>query len=45
MPKYLVQANYVGEAITELLAQGGSSRRACMVRKLYPEKCSPHYCD
>jgi uncharacterized protein with GYD domain len=34
MPKYLVQANYVGEGITGLLAHGGSSRRA-VVEKLF----------
>lgn len=34
MPKYLVQANYVGEGITGLLAQGGSSRRA-VVEQLF----------
>jgi len=27
MPKYLVQANYVGEGIKGLLKEGGSSRR------------------
>jgi uncharacterized protein with GYD domain len=33
MPKYLVQANYVGEGIKGLLKEGGSSRRA-VVEKL-----------
>ena len=28
MPKYLVQANYVGEGLKGLLKEGGSSRRA-----------------
>lgn len=28
MPKYLLQANYVGEGIKGLLKEGGSSRRA-----------------
>jgi uncharacterized protein with GYD domain len=28
MPKYLVQANYVGEGIKGLLKEGGTSRRA-----------------
>ena len=28
MPKYLVQASYVGEGLTGLLKEGGSSRRA-----------------
>ena len=28
MPKYLIQANYVGEGIKGLLKEGGSSRRA-----------------
>ena len=28
MPKYLIQANYVGEGINGLLKEGGSSRRA-----------------
>ena len=27
MPKYLVQANYVGEGIKGLLKEGGTSRR------------------
>jgi uncharacterized protein with GYD domain len=30
MPKYLVQANYVGEGIKGLLKEGGSSRRAAV---------------
>ncbi len=30
MPKYLVQANYVGEGIKGLLKEGGSSRRAAI---------------
>jgi uncharacterized protein with GYD domain len=34
MPKYLVQANYVGEGIKGLLKEGGSSRRAA-VDKLF----------
>jgi uncharacterized protein with GYD domain len=33
MPKYLVQANYVGEGVKGLLKEGGSSRRA-VVEKL-----------
>jgi uncharacterized protein with GYD domain len=33
MPKYLVQANYVGEGIKGLLKEGGTSRRA-VVEKL-----------
>lgn len=33
MPKYLYQANYVGEGIKGLLKEGGSSRRA-VVEKL-----------
>ena len=34
MPKYLVQANYVGEGIKGLLAQGGTNRRA-VVEQLF----------
>ncbi len=34
MPKYLVQANYVGEGLKGLLKEGGSGRRAA-VEKLY----------
>src|SRR3954463_9897104 len=34
MPKYLIQANYVGEGIKGLLKEGGSSRRA-IVEKLF----------
>ena len=34
MPKYLIQANYVGEGIKGLLKEGGSSRRA-VVEKLF----------
>ena len=34
MPKYLVQANYVGDAVKGLLKEGGSSRRA-VVEKLF----------
>jgi len=34
MPKYLVQANYVGEGLKGLLKEGGSSRRA-VVEKLF----------
>jgi uncharacterized protein with GYD domain len=34
MPKYLVQANYVGEGIKGLIKEGGSSRRAA-VEKLF----------
>ncbi len=30
MPKYLVQANYVGEGMRGLLAEGGSKRRAAV---------------
>ena len=33
MPKYLVQANYVGEGVKGLLKEGGTSRRA-VVEKL-----------
>ena len=33
MPKYLVQANYIGEGIKGLLKDGGSSRKA-VVEKL-----------
>jgi uncharacterized protein with GYD domain len=34
MPKYLVQANYVGEGLKGLLKEGGSSRRAA-IEKLF----------
>jgi len=34
MPKYLVQANYVGEGFKGLLKEGGSSRRTA-VKKLF----------
>jgi uncharacterized protein with GYD domain len=34
MPKYLLQANYVGEGIKGLFTEGGSSRRA-VVDKLF----------
>ena len=34
MPKYLLEANYVGEGITGLLAQGGSARRAAIEKLL-----------
>ena len=34
MPKYLVQANYVGDGVKGLLKEGGSSRRAA-VEKLF----------
>ena len=34
MPKYLIQANYVGEGLEGLLKEGGSSRRAA-VEKLF----------
>jgi uncharacterized protein with GYD domain len=34
MPKYLAQANYVGEGIKGLLKEGGSSRRAA-IEKLF----------
>jgi uncharacterized protein with GYD domain len=34
MPKYLIQANYVGEGIKGLLKDGGTSRRAA-VEKLF----------
>ncbi len=30
MPKYLIQANYVGDGIKGLLKEGGSSRRAAV---------------
>ncbi len=36
MPKYLVQANYVGEGLKGLLKEGGSSRRAAV------EYAEPH---
>ena len=34
MPKYLIEANYVGEGVKGLLKDGGSSRRAA-VEKLF----------
>ena len=34
MPKYLIQANYVGEGLKGLIKEGGSSRRAA-VEKLF----------
>ena len=34
MPKYLIQANYVGEGIKGLLKEGGSSRRTVVERLL-----------
>ena len=34
MPKYLVQANYVGDGLKGLLKEGGSSRRAA-IEKLF----------
>lgn len=34
MPKYLIQANYVGEGVKGLLKEGGSGRRAA-VEKLF----------
>ena len=34
MPKYLVQANYVGEGLKGLLKEGGSSRRAAVEKLL-----------
>jgi len=34
MPKYLVQANYIGEGLKGLLKEGGSGRRAA-VEKLF----------
>ena len=34
MPKYLVQANYVGDGVKGLLKEGGSKRRAA-VEKLF----------
>ena len=34
MPKYLIQANYVGEGLKGLLKEGGSSRRAA-IEKLF----------
>jgi uncharacterized protein with GYD domain len=33
MPKYLIQANYVGEGIKGLLKEGGSSRRAAVEKQ------------
>jgi uncharacterized protein with GYD domain len=30
MPKYLIQANYVGEGVKGLLKEGGTSRRAAV---------------
>jgi uncharacterized protein with GYD domain len=34
MPKYLIQANYVGEGLKGLLKEGGSSRRTA-IEKLF----------
>jgi uncharacterized protein with GYD domain len=34
MPKYLIQANYVGEGLKGLLKEGGSSRRAVVEKAL-----------
>jgi uncharacterized protein with GYD domain len=34
MPKYLIQANYVGEGLKGLLKEGGSSRRATIEKLL-----------
>jgi uncharacterized protein with GYD domain len=34
MPKYLIQANYIGEGLKGLLKEGGSSRRAA-IEKLF----------
>lgn len=34
MPKYLVQANYVGDGVKGLIKEGGSTRRA-VVEKLF----------
>ena len=34
MPKYLIQANYVGEGLKGLLKEGGSSRRATVDKLL-----------
>ena len=34
MPKYLIQANYVGEGLKGLLKEGGSSRRAIVDKLL-----------
>ena len=34
MPKYLIQANYVGEGLKGLLKEGGSSRRAAVEKLL-----------
>jgi uncharacterized protein with GYD domain len=34
MPKYLIQANYVGDGLKGLLKEGGSSRRAA-IEKLF----------
>jgi uncharacterized protein with GYD domain len=34
MPKYLIQANYVGEGLKGLLKEGGSSRRTAVEKLL-----------
>lgn len=34
MPKYLIQANYVGEGLKGLLKVGGASRRAAVEKLL-----------
>jgi uncharacterized protein with GYD domain len=34
MPKYLVQANYVGEGVKGLLKEGGTSRRAVVEKMI-----------
>jgi uncharacterized protein with GYD domain len=34
MPKYLIQANYVGDGIKGLLKEGGTSRRAAVEKAL-----------
>jgi uncharacterized protein with GYD domain len=34
MPKYLIQANYIGDGVKGLLKEGGSSRRAT-IEKLF----------
>ena len=34
MPKYLIQANYVGDGVKGLLKEGGTSRRAATERAI-----------
>jgi uncharacterized protein with GYD domain len=34
MPKYLIQANYVGEGVKGLIKEGGTSRRAAVEKLL-----------